>query len=106
MNIVNEVNFHCFLVQSKQTLRSLRCPDGNGGENLAFFEPRCDYPNTLYLSNVHVCKLSWRVEFLRKISKLEKKNLSWYVDVVAPHVVVGKEMNQKQCAASAKLLFC
>ena len=59
------------LVQSKQTVRSLRRHDSNGGENWAFFEPWCDYPNTLYLSNVSELSWSWSLE---KNIQVQKEN--------------------------------
>ena len=65
--------FVFFLVQSKQTVRSLRRYDSNGGENWAFFEPWCDYPNTLYLSNVRKLSLSWSLEKNVQVQKENEK---------------------------------
>ena len=63
-----------FLVQSKQTVGSLRRHDSNGGENWAFFEPWCDYPNTLYLSNVSELSWSWKSWEKYPSSKREREN--------------------------------
>ena len=49
----------------------LRRHDSNGGENWAFFEPWCDYPNKLYLSNVSELSWSWSLE---KNIQVEKEN--------------------------------
>ena len=65
-----------------------------------------NYHNSLTLSNA-VGELSSRWILKKNIQVWkDKRNPSSYVHVVAPQVIVGKEMIQKQCAAREKLLFC